>query len=199
MDCTHSHTGTHNSAMTSSEQHQELELQLPRPQPLSGEKTHFWTDFMCLFGLNSYHGLSFHLWTLPVLSAVNLRHSCCRLPLFPCFGYLSGCDLTSGWVTAWEWHMWCSLVAIILFTSRWEDLHPAGIISLHVYKLDCCPPCTQLSLDLFSFFWCPHTQVSPFIFHSERYWCFCYKSICTGSLNGEVELNFAIMMVYFSH
>lgn len=37
----------------------------------------------------------------------------------------------------WGCHMWCCLVAIVLFTSRWEDLHPDSSTFLCVYRADC--------------------------------------------------------------
>lgn len=37
----------------------------------------------------------------------------------------------------WEWHMWCSLVAITFFTPRWEDLYPNSNKFLCVYKRNC--------------------------------------------------------------
>lgn len=49
--------------------------------------------------------------------------------------------LLVGW-QGWEWHMWCSLVAILLFTSRWEDLYPDSNTFLSATTV---PSCTLLS------------------------------------------------------
>lgn len=92
---------------------------------------------MCLWELDNYYGMSFRLWTLLILASINLRYCCYPLPSFPHFGCLSGCNLISVVWEGWGCHMWCCLVAIVQFTSRWEDLHPDSSTFLCVYRADC--------------------------------------------------------------
>lgn len=125
-------------------------------------------DLTCPLGLCSYHGMSFQLWTLFILSAISLplsaiTHSCCPLPLFSCFGYLPGCYLTSSWVTG------AGVVRVMLPPSCFH-LHKQRCILMatHPRFTSLVAVCHILSylllyanvltLALFSFFGCPHTH-----------------------------------------
>lgn len=156
---------------------------------------------MCLWGLDSYRGWAFAsepcLSCLPLILGTVAAH-CLYFLVLVIF-------LAASWLLV-GWRGGNGTCDVALLPSSCSHLNEKTCILMVTHSsvfmsLIAVPPCTQLSSaisycfnPLFSSGALTHRQT-----HLDKSWYFCYKYFCTYSLNGKVELKFAITMVYFGH